>query len=335
MRKTGSRPLVFGLLVLGCVIAAVVAVVAGARRQDPAAEASAAARAVLPAAQAAKRPAVVFRSKQRGATGPGQVDLAVLGRTPGMPTRSALSCDRVYFSAGRGLCLARSRGFAAGYRAEVFGADLRVRHELDVDGVPSRARVSPDGRYGAVTLFVTGHSYAADGKFSTDTTLIDMATGQKLGDLEQFSISRDGRQVTADDVNFWGVTFARDSDGFYATMATGGKTYLLRGSVRARTARVIHENVECPSLSPDGGRIAYKKRTGSRERPWRLTVLDLATMRETPLAETRSIDDQAEWLDNGTVLYGVDDAVWSVPADGRGRPERFIAGADSPAVVRW
>ena len=75
---------------------------------------------------------------------------------------------------------------------------------------------------------------------------------------------------------------------------------------------MIHENVECPSLSPDGTRIAYKKRTGSSSTPWHLTVLDLATMRETPLAETRSVDDQVEWLDDDHVLYGVDGAIWAV-----------------------
>src|SRR6185437_15593779 len=100
------------------------------------------------------------------------------------------------------------------------------------------------------------------------------------------------------------------------TLATGGRTYLIRGSVSRRQARTIHENVECPSLSPDGTRIAYKKRTDSSSRPWRLTVLDLTTMRETPLAEQRSVDDQAEWLDNGHVLYGVDGAVWETRADG-------------------
>ena len=53
-------------------------------------------------------------------------------------------------------------------------------------------------------------------------------------------------------------------------MATGGKTYLIEGSVAERTARVLHENVECPSLSPDGTRIAYKSRTDSDDVPWRL-----------------------------------------------------------------
>ena len=185
-------------------------------------------------------------------------------------------------------------------------------------------------------MFVAGHSYAAAGAFSTATTLIDLTRGEKITDLEKFTVTKGGRQVTAVDVNYWGVTFApRDSDRLYATLATGGRTYLIEGSVRRRVAHVIHENVECPSLSPDGTRIAYKHRTGSAEDPWRLTVLNLATMRETPLAETRSVDDQAEWLDDDHVLYGRGGDVWSVPADGSGAPKRFLANADSPAVVRW
>ena len=151
-----------------------------------------------------------------------------------------------------------------------------------------------------------------------------MASGRKVANLEDFAVTREGRRITAIDVNFWGVTFARDSDRFYATLATGGKTYLIEGSIEARTARVLHENVECPSLSPDGTRIAYKRRTGSATTPWRLTVLDLATMRETPLAETRSVDDQAEWVDDDTVAYGVDGAV----CDGPGGRQRRTAPAD-------
>jgi hypothetical protein len=325
------RGALFGVLVGASVLVAVVAIVVGVRARDSSGAVSAGARDALPAARAAQRPMVVFRSLVHR----GQVVIAPAGRPAAAPTLTGLHCDRVHFAGGRGLCLARGGSFAAGYRAEVFGSDLRVRHALGVTGAPSRARVSPDGRYGAVTLFVTGHAYADPGSFSTQTTLIDLATGSKIADLEQFTVLRGSKQVTAIDVNYWGVTFARDSDRFYATLATGGKTYLIQGSVRERQARVIHENVECPSLSPDGTRIAYKKRTGSTTAPWRLTVLDLATMRETPLSDERSVDDQAEWLDDGRVLYAVDGAVWVARADGTGEPRRFIARADSPAAVRW
>jgi hypothetical protein len=331
------RLLVFALLVGACALAAAITVVVGASSGGSAARASANARSVIPTAQATKQPMVVYRvidPHRRG--GGGQVAIAALGSPSAKRTLTSLSCDRVYFSgAGSGICLARGRGFAAGYQAELFGPDLRIRHTIPVDGIPSRARVSPDGRYGAVTLFVTNDSYADVGSFSTRTTIIDLARGRTVAKLEDFVVTRGERRVTAIDVNFWGVTFARDSDRFYATMATGGKTYLIQGSLRAREAHVIHENVECPSLSPDGTRIAFKRRTGSDATPWRLTVLDLATGRETPLAELRSVDDQVEWLDDDRVLYAVDGAVWAARADGRGEPSRFIARADSPSVVRW
>jgi dipeptidyl aminopeptidase/acylaminoacyl peptidase len=258
------------------------------------------------------------------------------GTAAGRPLLAPLRCARAYFDGGSGICLARAGSLALGYKAQIFGPDLRVRRSFDLPGTASRARVSPDGRYGSVTLFVAGDSYAAPGSFSTRTTLINLASGQPIGNLEDFTVTRAGRQVTAIDVNFWGVTFSpRDSDRFYATMATGGKTYLIEGSVAARTAHVIHENVECPSVSPDGTRIVFKRRTGSSSRPWHLTVLDLRTMRETPLAEPRSVDDQAAWLDDRNVLYNVDGSLWVVPADGGGQPRRYIANASSPAVVRW
>jgi hypothetical protein len=326
----------FALLVVVSAAVAGVAIAASLGGDGPQ-SASAGSRTVLTDARAQDRQMVVFRSLAGGAgqQAGDQVAVEAADGADAAAVKAPLNCERVYFAAGRGLCLARGSGFAAGYRAEIFGPDFKVLHTVPVSGVPSRARVSPDGRYGSVTLFVTGHSYAAAGAFSTQTTLIDLAEGTKIADLEQFRITRDGEPVTAVDLNFWGVTFARDSDRFYATMATGGKTYLLQGSVGRRTARVLHENVECPSLSPDGARVAYKKRGSSSSAPWRLTVLDLATMRETPLAETRSVDDQVEWLDDGRVLYGVDDAVWTAAADGTGTPKRFLAGAASPAVVRW
>ena len=204
-----------------------------------------------------------------------------------------------------------------------------MEKRVELPGIVSRARVSPDGRWGAATGFVTGHSYRDKG-FSTSTYLLDMTDGSVVTDLETFTVTRDGRTIDSVDFNFWGVTFARDGDRFYATLGTAGKTYLVEGSVGTRRMRVLHEGVECPSLSPDGTRVAYKERVGDA---WRLSVLDLATMRETPLAETRSVDDQAEWLDDGHVLYGLGGHVWRVRADGRGRPSRFLADALSPAVV--
>jgi hypothetical protein len=332
------RAVAFGALVAVCVVVAVVAILAGARSNDDGDGGSAAAGRLLPEARANGKAMVAFRSLANA----GAVTLAPLapgeGSTPaaGAPVSSALRCERVYYAAGQGICVARGTGFAAGYRAKLFGPDLKVRHDLPVEGIPSRARVSPDGRYGATTLFVTGHAYAEAGTFSTATTLFDLRKGTKIAELEQFTTyAADGKVITATDINYWGVTFMPgDSDTFYATLATGGKTHLIRGSVSRRRAEVLHDNVECPSLSPDGKRIAYKRRTGSKANPWRLTVLDLATMRETALAEPRSVDDQAEWLDDTHVLYGLGRDVWEVAADGSGQPQRYLTRADSPAVIR-
>ena len=63
-------------------------------------------------------------------------------------------------------------------------------------------------------------------------------------------------------------------------------------------------------------------------------VPDLATKAETPLAEERNIDDQIEWLDDSTVLYGHEGNLWSVPADGSGAAQLFLKEALSPAALR-
>jgi hypothetical protein len=319
-----TRARVFAVVAVACVLTAGGAIASAVLRTAPG-EASGRVGDAL-----SRGPALVYRSLETA----NRDQVAVAPVDGGAATFAGLRCERVYFAAGSGLCVARGGGFAADYRARVFGPDGEVRHELELAGFPSRARVSRDGRLGAVTMFVTGHSYTTAGSFSTETTLIDLRTGTAIGNLEAFTVSRNGQVVTAEDVNFWVVTFAPGGDVFYATLATGGKTYLVRGSIRDRTMRTLHENVECPSLSPDGTRIAYKKRVPHRDVPWRLTVLDLATMRETPLGEMHGFDDQAEWLDDDHVLYGMEGEIRVVPADGTGAPRRFRAAGDSPAVVR-
>jgi hypothetical protein len=325
---------IFVLLVVACCVVMALAI-ASAIRSSGAAEAPASAQAALVDARDDKRPTLVFRNLDRDQ--PQRYGQIAVSNLPpaGARTLVRLKCDRVYFGGGTGLCLARGSGFAAGYRARIFGPDLRIRGELAVQGVPSRARVSRDGRYGSVTLFVTGHSYADLGGFSTTTTLIDLTKGRKIAELEDFAVTRDGALVTSPDRNFWGVTFARDSDRFYATLSTRGRIYLVDGSIAGRTMKTIHDDVECPSLSPDETRIAYKKRVGPGGKRWRIHILDLKTMRETPLAETRSVDDQVEWLDDSHVLYGISEQIWTMNADGSGAPRRFAFAADSPAVVRW
>jgi hypothetical protein len=298
--------------------------------QQPAAAEPAVHRALGRASLAAVRPQILFRSMLTDDTF-GKLALAPLGGPRNEWRISPLKCDRVYFAGGRGLCLGASSTMTPVSTARIFGPDFSIQHELTLAGLPSRARISPDGRYATTTNFVFGHTYAT-GSFSTETTLIDLAAGTKIATLEQFAVTNGGQPFENRDFNFWGVTFARDSNRFYATLGSGGQTYLVQGDVRRRTARVLRTNVECPSLSPDGTRLAFKKKIEGTN--WRLSVLDLRTMKEHPLAERGSVDDQAEWLDAQHVLYWRLNEIWVVRADGAGLPRRFVPAAASPVVVR-
>jgi hypothetical protein len=278
----------------------------------------------------AHKPFLVFQHVARDAHY-AEIVVAPVAAPRSRPTFTGLVCERVYFAAGRGLCLSQKHDvLGQSVEARIVGADFRPIEAARLDGLRSRARVSPGGSYGAATTFVTGHSYQDDG-FSTLTALIDMDSGNVLANLEEFEVTRDGDRIKEIDFNFWGVTFTRDERRFYATLSTGGEFYLVEGDVRERRMRVIADGVECPSLSPDGTRVAFKRRQGDR---FRLHVLDLATRRVTPLAETRSVDDQVEWLDDDRILYGLIKDIWVVRADGRGRPRVYVRDALSPAVVR-
>jgi dipeptidyl aminopeptidase/acylaminoacyl peptidase len=282
--------------------------------------------------RATRGPQLVFRNVISDQSF-GKVAVAPLSNPNGTRAVASLKCDRVYYAGGRGLCLT-ALGFwpKITYAAKIFDANFTVLKQIPLSGIPSRARISADGRYGATTVFVNGDSYAA-GNFSTRTNIIDMRSGQIVANLEKFSVMRNGERFSNTNFNFWGVTFARDDDHFYATLGSGPNTYLVAGSIGKRSMRVIYNHVECPSLSPDGTRIAFKRSVNSHG-SWRLYVLDLGTMREAPLAEPNSVDDQVEWLDNKRILYWSHNIIWVLPADGTGRPQTFVSDAFSPAVVR-
>ncbi|MEU1878544.1 hypothetical protein ABZ470_14630 [Streptosporangium sp. NPDC020072] len=255
---------------------------------------------------------------------------------PGGPREvTELRCDRAYVAGGTLACL-KPVGPLSSSGLIVLDPSLKERRSLPLTGFPNRLRVSASGRMVAWTLFIDGHSYATTG-FSTRAGILDTRTGRLVSSLEDFSITLDGRPYRNSDVNFWGVTFASDDNRFYATLSTNGRRHLVEGDFAAGTVRTLRDNVECPSLSPDGTRIAYKSAVDADpKKGWRLSVLDLATRRVTPLAETRSVDDQAAWLDDRTVAYALQTGdgtnnVWSVPADGTGTPRLLVPGAGSPA----
>jgi hypothetical protein len=283
------------------------------------------------------RPHLVFLHSPGGDTYR-QVAVLPLDAIDGQRYLTPLMCQRVSMNASQGLCM------GAAQSANTFDTRFRMGASFQQPGVPTRSRVAPTGDLGTMTWFVAGHSYA-DASFSTHTVLVDPRAGSTVADLEQFTILKDDLPFRAVDFNFWGVTFTRDARRFFSTLASGGKTYLIEGDVAARQARVLRENVECPSLSPDNTRLVFKKRVDP-ESPsaWRLAVLDLSSMAESMVpAETHSVDDQAEWLDDNHILYALQDEgppatiaqnVWVASLDGSDAPHILLRGALSPIVVR-
>ncbi len=247
---------------------------------------------------------LAFRST---ALGPTYGKLAVVALADPSGARVVLdsSCERVYATAVNGVCITAERGIVSKYGITELGPQLAPDGTQDLNGLPSRARISPDGALISTTTFVTGHSYA-ESSFSTET-ILRRDTGEVIGNLEDFAATVDGQPFDIVDRNFWGVTFV-DDDTFYATGASNtlGKTWLMKGSIVNRTLTSIRTDAECPSVSPDRTRVAYKTRQGNpAPGQWRIAVYDLTTGRETVLAETRSVDDQVEWLDDSTVLYAL------------------------------
>ncbi len=294
----------------------------------------------VPQAQPISGPRVVFRH-----TGLdnryGLVAMVALGDPTGPRSFTDVPCDRVAAGDSGASCLVAHAGVVTRFEAQELGPDWQVEEAYPLPGVPSRTRVSPDGTRVATTSFVTGHSYMSVG-FSTATEVRETGGGQSWGNLEEFALVLDGKHVEPVDRNVWGVTF-RDDRRFYATVSTGGRAWLVEGDLENRTLTSVGEDGECPSLSPDGTRLAFKVVVEPGDaREWSLAVLDLETGRRTDLGDgPRGVDDQVAWLDDDTLLYGLPRAdqpgvsdVWSLPVRSGADPELFIEEAWSPTVVR-
>ncbi|MFI2614241.1 hypothetical protein [Streptomyces sp. NPDC018584] len=245
-----------------------------------------------------------FRSTEAGAGRVARLPASGEAAPQAARTTGGPSCERFYAAGGTGLCLQRRSGIPPKSYAVVLDDKLREKRRIALTGIPNRARVSASGRMLSWTMFATGDSYAGS-SFSTRTSILDTRTGYLIKNMEEIPLTLDGRRYHAPDVNYWGVTFTKDDNVFYATVSTKGK----------------------------------RVREGTRD-PWRLYVLDLRTMRERPLAERRNVDDQAAWLDDGTLAYalpgedGRKQDIWATPADGSGKPTLRVRGGSSPAAVR-
>lgn len=321
------------LLVLLSVIVVVVAATAGyalvSLRQSPQQRAS----EVDPSTPVPTGPRIVFRNTTLDdANG---LVMAVPLEDPGGP-RAMLGpeCDRVDANADQLVCLRTRRGVVTTFDQQLY-VDGSVRESWPLPGLPSRTRLSPSGRLVANTVFVNGHSYLQTG-FST-ATVIRETSGRSLGNLESWDLYVDGERFTRRDRNLWGVTFV-DDETFFATAASGDRTWLLRGEISTRTLTALRTNAECPSASPDGSKVAYKKLVG--DGTWSVAVLDLESGEEVLLDATRGLDDQVAWRDGQTLLYGLprEDTpgvtdVWSTGLRPENRPKLLIENAWSPAVV--
>jgi hypothetical protein len=349
LRSTRLRILAFALVAVGCGAGIAGYARHAAHQADAPAPASAAvtqARMAAAPASGGARPFLLFRSTALGDSY-GHVTQAWLDDPDGPRSVAPISCDRVHYAAGSGVCLAADRGALTVYRAVLFDARFAVRKTITLAGPPSRARVSPDGRRAAFTVFINGHAYSTP-SFTTRTSIVDAITGDSLvDDLEAWPVTRNGAAFKATDFNFWGVTFTHDAERFYATLGSGGKTWLVEGDFASRRMRVVADGVECPSLSPDGRRIAFKRRDADNPGGrfwWHVAVLDLASghVRVLP-GESRSVDDQVEWNGNDEIFYAMpldtqqssaETDVWAIAADGTTPARRLARFAFSPAVAR-
>ena len=335
---TRRRVLLAGAVVAFCFALAVVYVLQ-VRHAGAVSAAAAPTVSTVPMAGVLAAPHLVFRNATLGADY-GKLAAVSLTDAGGARALGSVSCERVYATSEAGVCVTASGGIAPTYAVDALGPDLAPVSSAPLAGLPSRARMSVDGRLVSTTTFISGHSYASS-SFSTATVI--RVAGRALPNLETWTTYLpDGQRLVAADRNFWGVTFATDDDTFYATAASGTTTWLVRGSIKTRTMRALRTDAECPSLSPDGRHVAYKKRLGNpTPGVWRLASLDLTTGAETLLAETRNVDDQVEWFDDTSLLYALPRTgteattsdVWRVPADGSGTPVVLVPYASSPAVV--
>jgi hypothetical protein len=248
---------------------------------------------------------------------------------------AALSCARVHYAGGTGICMVEEPvGKDVKHVAFLFDSTFTRGKRIELTGVPIRARVSPDGRRAAISVFRESHPPGGDERVATESFVVDVTNGRVVADLRDFALDPGNEPPPAGPLDFASVAFGRDGDRFFATLATTAQTYIVAGSIAARNLTVARAGVANEALSPDGKRLIVKKRDG---RSWQLFVLDLDTMTEQALNQgPGSVDDQVEWLDNAHLVYH--DAtengtgIWSLAIDGVTTPRLIVTDAYSPSV---
>lgn len=293
-----------------------------------------------PIAEVTDGPRIVFRH-----TGTdneyGVVAVVPLDDPAGPRAFTGVSCDRVAARPDGASCLLTDPGIAATYEGVELDADWQEVATHDLPGLPSRTRLSPDGTLVATTVFVAGHSYMSTG-FSTATEVHEFGEGERWGNLEKFQLVVDGREVNPLDRNVWGSpssTTRRSTPRSRPVVVRGWSRATSRGarSPRCRPTpsarRCLPTGAASPSRSTSTPDAASCGRSPSRT----LTTGDRTLLQSGP----RGLDDQVEWLDDDTLIYGLPRAdepgvtdTWAVDTTAEATPRLLIEQAWSATVVR-
>jgi hypothetical protein len=150
---------------------------------------------------------------------------------------------------------------------------------------------------------------AGTSQFSTLTQISATEVGKPktVHNLEKWPLMHNGQLVKTIDLNYWGVTFhPKKPQQFLVTAFFKGKATLAQGDLSTKTMKVIFDGVECPSYSPSGDMVAFKKRLTTTR--WAPAILNLNTMKTTVFSHIKqSVDDQIDWLDAQTLVYEIID----------------------------
>lgn len=192
----------------------------------------------------------------------------------------------------------------------IYSADLRILYAHPATGnTPSRVQMSADGSMVGFTSFTSGTSYAdgAGVNFMTSTRVGPADKPDQTSNLKDWRLLQDGKVLRSPNVQYWGVSFLpQNSNFFYVTVYINDARHIARGDVRQRELVIIFTGAECPSVSPDGTRIAVKRQISRTS--WRPAVITLDTLAVTEFDVKDFVDDQIVWFNNGVLMFQVSEA---------------------------